>query len=551
MIGKIHWMQFLKASLVLFLTTAPGRSASAADYLPLSAGTKWVLKSPVTPSPAVFEVLQKEDQGFRIRFTNPWGSSQWTVVEEGGKLVMTAYGESDQLSPLPKQPVYLDFTQRPGAQWTNSLGNFTMVSTNAVVKVGDTTYRDCIQIRQKVGSAKLAFTFAPGIGYVQFGEGPPAFVLDPSASNLTGSREPRDARARASVQAGRASIEAPESAPPPRRQGSVKGDHILFGLTPNRFAFEPLSVEVMMRRFQQTVEAGIGFLVGNGKWSELEPRPGQYDLDSLRQLIPITVSNGLPLYYSLHVIDTIARDVPRDLQQVPWGDPRMQARVLALIDAVAPVLKGHARWFSFGYEIDGYFEKHPGEVQKFVELQRLAAERLKQLAPGIEVSTTLTHDGLEELPRRFATLDRQMDFLALTYCPLKPNFTVKQPSVLPSDFERMREFARNRGIVLQEIAYPTSSASESDETKQAEFYRLAFEELSRRPAPFEAVSFMTLADLSDAATEQFAQYYGMKHSREFRGAIQSLGMFDGNGRPKKGWDVFQGELRHYLNGIPR
>jgi hypothetical protein len=132
-----------------------------------------------------------------------------------------------------------------------------------------------------------------------------------------------------------------------------------------------------------------------------------------------------------------------------------------------------------------------------------------------------------------------MDFLSLTYGPLKPDFTVEEPSVVTSDFGRMRQFAGSRKIVLQEIAYPTSAAARSNEEKQSEFYRNAFQELARNPAPFEAVNFMTLADLSDADTEKFAGFYRMKNHAAFRGVIQTLGMFDVNGRPKKGWDAFR------------
>jgi hypothetical protein len=530
-------------AVVLWMALDGANGLRAADdpgaYLPLAVGTKWVLRSPQAPTPAIFEVLQQDGEGFRVRSSHPWGSSVWTLARQEGKLVMTAYGETGQLMPLPQRPVYLDFTRRAGAKWSNSLGTFTVVSTNAVVQAGGQTYRDCIHIRQKAGSAVLDFTFARGIGYVQFGPDAAGFVLDPSASRLPGAsagavRGPEPA---AAVEPSRL------SAPPPRRN-SPAGAPILFGLTFNRFANEPLTVDVMMRRFQQTRDAGVTFIVGNGNWHEIEPRKGQYDLGNVNPLISIATSNQLPIYYSLHVIETVARDVPEDLQRRSWADPEMHARVLRLIETLAPLLKNRARWFSFGYEIDGYFEKHPAEVKDFVELQRIATARMKELVPDIQVGATLTFGALEELKDRFADLNRQMDFLALTYSPLKPDFTVEEPSAATSDFARMRQAAGNRRIVLQEIAYPTSAAAGSNEDKQSEFYRNAFQELARNPTPFEAVNFMTLADLSDADTEKFSEFYGMKNNRAFRGTIQTLGMFDAQGLPKKGWDAFRQGLGH-------
>lgn len=533
-------------AIVFLLAAGGGKELRAADagpgaYLPLAVGTKWVLRSPLSSTPAIFEVLERDGKGFRIRSSHPWGSSEWTLDPEDGKLVMTAYGDHGQLMPLPARPLYLDFTRGAGANWTNSLGTFTVVSTTAVVQAGGQTYRNCIHIRHKASSAVLDFIFARGIGYVQFGPDAAGFVLDPSASRLPGGSTGPASGPKQAVAVEPSRLPAP----PPRRNSRSASSPILFGLTFNRFANEPLTLDVMMRRFQQTLDAGVNFIVGNGNWSEIEPRKGQYDLGNVNPLISIATSNQLPIYYCLHVIaNATSRDVPQDLQRRSWADPEMHARVLRLIETLAPLLKNRARWFSFGYEIDGYFEKRPAEVKDFVELQRIATARMKELVPDIRVSTTLTYDAVNELKDRFADLNRQIDFLALTYSPLKPDFTVAEPSAVTSDFARMRQFAANRKIVLQEIAYPTSAATGSNEDKQSEFYRNAFQDLARNPTPFEAVNFMMLADLSDADTEKFSQFYGMKNSRSFRGAIQTLGMFDMQGRPKKGWDAFRQGLAH-------
>jgi hypothetical protein len=169
---------------------------------------------------------------------------------------------------------------------------------------------------------------------------------------------------------------------------------------------------------------------------------------------------------------------------------------------------------------------------------------MKQLIPGIEVSTTLTFaPGLSELDGRLAKLNDQLDFLAVTYTPLEPDLTVKDPDALPADFERMRDVADGRKVLLQEIAYPTGSAAGGSEDKQARFFEIAFDELQRHADVFEAANFMMLADLSDQEAAQFAQFYGMRGDRAFTALIQTLGMFDTRGRPKKGWQVFQKHVR--------
>jgi hypothetical protein len=46
--------------------------ADNSQYLPLRVGKKWVLRSTAVGTPMVFEVIEKTDQGYRIRWDNPW-----------------------------------------------------------------------------------------------------------------------------------------------------------------------------------------------------------------------------------------------------------------------------------------------------------------------------------------------------------------------------------------------------------------------------------------------------------------------------------------------
>lgn len=484
--------------------------APSANYLPVFVGAKWVLRSPLLVTPVVLQVTQQNSLGFLFVATYPWGSTEWTLTGQGGIWSMTSYGANGQMMPLSGKPVYLDFTQPQGAQWSNSLGVLSVVSRTATIKAGAVTYTDCIEINHQAGGTNLFFGFASGVGYVQFGEGASAFVLDPSSSNLPSAQV----------------NPAPATTTP-----------VPIGLTPNPFAYEPMTVAVMTARFNQTIQAGVTLLVGNGEWAQLEPQPGQYSLDALRQSVATAAAAHLPISYTLRVINTVARDVPSDLQNVSWSSPMMRSRVTALIQAIAPLLKGQTQWFTFGYEVDGYFAKHPQEVAGFVALHQMATALMKQLVPGIQVSCTLTFSGVGELSGILASLNEQMDYLAVTYIPLKSDFTVEDPSVLVSDFETMELAAGGRKLMLQEIAYPTAAATGGSEDMQAEFYTLAFQQVAAQPQAFAGMNFMVLADLSRASTAQYASYYGLT-TPAFEGALQTIGLFDVLGNAKKGWTVF-------------
>ena len=516
------------------LISQPLLAQTAAGYLPLQVGNKWVLRSAHQRKPVVFEVMQRDENGALIQSTTPWGSSRFTLSEDGEKYSMTAYGTgtSGRMMPLPDSPLYLDFSRPAGGNWTNGLGTLTMVSGFVMVRSQNQTYAECMQLEHKANKTKLWSTFARGVGYVQFGQDDNAFVLDESASTLP---------ARGGVNSQRPTVQQRlrerNHEPEPRPK---------IGLTPNRFAKEPLTEVVMNARLRQTVAAGVTYLSGTAKWAELESAPNRYSLESTRYFLEAASRENLPVSYTLRIIDTVARDVPSDLRNTDWSDSRMLSRGLALADAVAPLFKNRVRWLSLGYEVDRYLEKHPAEAEQFTEFFAAMKARFQKLLPSVEISSTVTFSGITALRDQLRGLNGELDFLSLTYCPLNADFTVRDPAAVPGDFAHMEQFAGARKIVLQEIGYPTAPATGGSEEKQAEFYRLSFREISRQPEKFAAVNFMNLADLSADAARQFADFYRY-HTPAFEGVLQTMGLFNQKGEAKQAWSVFQNALKQ---GVP-
>lgn len=493
--------------------------AQGASYLPLDPGSKWVLRNAREKKPVILEVVQQDGNGVRVRSTTPWGMSEWTLVERNRQFFMTEYGTGSGMMPIPEGTLYFDFARPAGTEWSNNLGTLSVESTGSQVKTASQTYRNCVLIRHKHSGGASVFGFARGIGFVQFGEGSGAFVLDESASNLPGRR--------------------PDAEPKPRP--TAGSSRPLIGLTPNAMATDPNTPESMIKRFDQALQTGVGFVVANGNWTELEPRNGQFKLDSLNYLL--SVSKQLPVSYTLRIINNLDRDVPPDLRRTRWNHPQMRRRLFRLIDELAPMMKGRVRWFMLGYEANEYLRRHPNEADEFMKLYEAAAAHVKKRVPGIQVSSTLMFSALDQLQGRLAPLNRNMDFLALTYAPLESDFSVMDPSVVPRDFQKMKQVAAGRKVLLQEIGYPSSGVVNSSEDKQARFYRLAFEQIDRDPDLFEAVNWMMLADLSDAVTKQYSEFFGLKNVAKFEAVLQTMGVFDTRGRPKKSWAIFRDNVR--------
>ncbi len=471
----------------------------------------------------VFEVAAKTAAGYEIKSTTPWGSSHWTLLQKGQQYYMTNYNGM----PLPSGVLYLDFSAPKGHQWKNMIGTIKVVTRSATVKTAQKTYQEAITIHQSGGN--VTATYAAGVGYVQFGSGSSAFVLDESASNLGGS-----AVAHSSA---RASPVTPAQTTP------VPGNLPRLGIIPTVFANQPQTPSNMIAAYQRTVKAGINFMACYGKWRDLEPRKGDFNFETLNFQVSLAEQHNYPLSFTFQIIDTVDRTFPPYLKHKPWTDSEVRNQVMALINAMAPRFRGRVKWFMFGNEVDSYFLKHPKEVSGFVKLYAAVARRLKQLDPGIQVSTTLEFSGVSHLNDLLKPLNSQMDFLALTYGPYNPDWTVKNPSVVPGDFQTMLRFAGGRKILLQEVAYPSSPVNSSSQAKQAGFYQKVFNALRQYHSSIIAASFMYLADLPNHTGQALSSYYGGSGSQRFRTLLQTLGMFDAKGNPKKSWDVFLQEAR--------
>jgi hypothetical protein len=531
----------LMISALLPAVSLTPRLSAQSSFLPLSEGAKWVLRNPNHKEPVVFEIARKQGNEFYFVSKYPWGTSEWALEPKGDAYIMTRLGTGGQTMPLNDRPVFVDFSRSARSKWSNSLGTLEIESTSTTVRGAANTYSNGILLRHRPKNGSQVFVFAPGVGFVQYAEGRNAFVLDEAASRLPGesaraappaplsSGEPIR-RERVSPRGGRSNSEAPARVP--------------IGLTFNSFANEPKTPQNILKRFEQTLDAGVDLLVGGASWRELEPENGRYNLGDITYLASVSESKQMPVAYSLKIIETVHKAVPADLANRSWNSPEMRARVLKLIDEIVPILKtGQLRWFNFGYEIEGYLSKHPREVADFVELYKTAASRIKQIVSGVQVGSTIAYMDLDSLNGRLSALNGEMDYIAVTYSPINPGWTVKEPVALHDDFARLKAVAAGRKILLQEIAYPTSSLNDGSQEKQAEFFRRAFEEVERDPGSFVAANFMMLGDLSDADTENFGRFYGLPGDKKFKAMMQTLGMFDTNGQPKLSWEVFRQHTR--------
>ncbi len=472
------------------------------------------MRSPSSSKPIVLEVLMAKtgakERDIWLRFDNPWISRDLRLISRDGRIYLTAVTTNAQTASLPPDTLYWDTTAPEKRTWSNAIGQYQVVSRHKEVRAMGHDFEDCIEIQEtnRQGN-QLYWTFAPDVGFVQFGDGKNAFVLE-------------------SATPGAASI------------------HV--GLDANPFANEGYSSRSVEARFRQAHDAGVNLLYISPKWDEIETGREKYRLNDVEYQIGEAVQENIPAILHIRVIDTNQRAMPADLMGKPFDAEETGARLDRLLDAVLPRLEGRVKYFLVGNEIDAYFKQHPDEAPAFAKLVARAAAHIRNRVPDAQISVSTTFDGITTTdgigdagPLR-PILD-QTAFFALTYYPMSPDFVVRDPSTVDTDFRRILTAAGSKQIFLQEVGYPTSASNGSSEEKQAELFSRVLDRVAANPSRFIGVNFTFMSDFSDSLVKSFSAYYRMPGADRFGSFLKTLGMFDDQGRPKKAWAVFARKVK--------
>jgi hypothetical protein len=496
-------------------------AAESGSYLPLDVGKRWVLRSSKVERPVVFTVSSAHGDAHSLDFDNPWVPSTLELRGVGGRVAVTAVTMSGNRTQLPAETIYWDFNAPEKDSWHNAIGTMTVISRNKTVNSPAGRFEHCIEIHEKSNSGSDNYwVFAPGVGFVQFGEGAGAFLLESYPQTSTGPFKAK----------GEPSLTANAALPK-------------IGLSLNLLAGESGNGAIEAH-FLQARQAGVSIVYISPKWNEIETAAHVFSFASVDGDVDRAVRSQLPVVCDFRVIDTNRRSMPADLQNRNFDDAEMRTRLLAALDALVPHLRGRAQWVMIGNEIDPYFREHRKEIAAYSRLFAEGSRHLKQLAPGVLVSATVTAGGLDEIGGALRPIYEQSDFIGLTYYPLNADFTMRAPETVNSDFDRMIAAARGKPILLQEVGYPSSPNNDSSDERQAQFIQAVFDNLRSHRSSLIAANFFLMSDFSDDWVNMFSKYYKSNNDR-FKSYLKTLGMFDDHGRAKPSWEVFTRNLREF------
>lgn len=278
-------------------------------------------------------------------------------------------------------------------------------------------------------------------------------------------------------------------------------------------------------------------------WSEIEPKENSYKLDDLYATFEKIKAHKQPLFFGLHFINTNQKEVPADLVNTRWNDPKMKERMIGILDKIFPQFaKNEITFFAFGNEVDVYFDQHKNEIKDFLELRATVDQYLRKKYPHVILGVTTTFDGLENNRTSIVTeIQKDNKFIFMTYYPMN-NLQVKSPQSPFEDFTKIIAFAKGRKILLQEAGYPSSPINGSSEKAQAEFIVALFKAWEQNASQIIFISYFLQSDFSDSICNDFVKYYNLPiegKDNPFKSFLCSLGLQDAYGRHKLGWDTLK------------
>jgi hypothetical protein len=237
---------------------------------------------------------------------------------------------------------------------------------------------------------------------------------------------------------------------------------------------KPPAPEVERRALEEVRRTGVNLFVLTVSWTQAEPSPRKYRVEDVTRTARLLRQSGATLHLDLPLVSGRKRDVPADLAQSAFDDPKLSVRLGQLLEALEGAgALADCSTLSLGYEADAYFADKPEELKAYRRLFDGAVEFLHKTAPRIKVGVTTAAPGESVSPEVAAELHRKSPVLFYIYAPFereKP-FWHRPPAALEADWKRLLESAKDRPIAFPEVGYSSAPENGSTPEKQAEFIR--------------------------------------------------------------------------------
>ena len=226
------------------------------------------------------------------------------------------------------------------------------------------------------------------------------------------------------------------------------------------------------RALEEVRRTGVDLFALTLSWSAAEPSPGKYRLAEITRTARLLRQSGALLHLDVPLVAGRVRDVPADLANNAFDDPKLSIRLGRLFDALDPALLDLAT-ISLGYEADAYFEDKPEELKAYRRLFDGAVAFLGRKAPHVKVGVTTMAPTESRAPLIAAALHQRSPVLFFLYAPFERGapYRHRSPRELERDWRLLLERSAGRPIAFPEVSFSSDPANASSPEKQAEFVR--------------------------------------------------------------------------------
>ena len=306
--------------------------------------------------------------------------------------------------------------------------------------------------------------------------------------------------------------------------------------------------------YVQAVDLGVREVSVSLDWALLEPTEGNYD-NTLPDIIEVFYPNqNADLTLVLRPLDTPGPSVPADLAGLAFDEPAVITafeNFLTNLHARLPTLNasGRLKWIHVGNEIDANLGVDAEKWSQWQTFFNAAKAKIESLwGAEIEVSSIIQFSGLKDSAKRARYYDLlpSLDSAALTYYPLKSDFTMEVPSIVATDFNTMVELIQGKAIILQECGYASSSVNGSSESAQADFISAVFNAWDDHDDRIKLIDFAWQYDVSESTADQWVIDYGMSgnlYENTFKHYLWSIGLHNHDSSEKLAMQRLRDELQ--------
>jgi hypothetical protein len=233
-----------------------------------------------------------------------------------------------------------------------------------------------------------------------------------------------------------------------------------------------VTADARQRVFSEIRATGVNVFALSLSWLTIEREPGKYDLGEFLRSARLLRQSGARVHLDLPIVAGRRRDVPADLDRIPFDDERFETRLARLLAALQPALLD-ASTLSLGYGADAYFGGKKEELDAFLRLMGGVREALAKRAPQLRVGVTTAAPSESVAPEVATALQEAASVSLFIYAPFEraSPFTHRPPEALEHDWKSLLARAGDRPVAFPEVSYSSSRENGSSLERQAEFIR--------------------------------------------------------------------------------